>query len=30
VAQFHAPREIIEKDVLHTLQDMQTRGLIAC
>jgi len=25
---FHAPREIIEKDVLHTLQDMQTRGLI--
>lgn len=30
VARFHAPREIIEKDVLHTLQDMQTRGLITC
>jgi pyrroloquinoline quinone biosynthesis protein D len=30
VAHFHAPREIIEKDVLHTLQDMQTRGLITC
>jgi pyrroloquinoline quinone biosynthesis protein D len=30
VAHFHAPREIIEKDVLHILQDMLTRGLMTC